>query len=203
MRFQKWGITVGVLVGLVCLHAGILAVLGWNEEGLRTVVRASARASLTLFLLAFSASGLRRVWRASATAWLLRNRRYVGVSFAASHGLHLASLIALGTAFPDRFYRELEPFLLVSGGIGYLFIAVMAATSFDRSAAWLGPRRWKLLHKTGGYTILTIFAVDYLPMAFVGPLHLCFALAIVAVLGLRATGRVRRTRPAHAPAPSA
>ena len=26
-------------------------------------------------------------------------------------------------------------------GLAYLFIAAMTATSFDRSAAWLGPRR--------------------------------------------------------------
>ena len=203
MRFEKWGITLSIFVGLVCLHAAILAVLGWNEEGVRTVVRASARASLTLFLLAFSASGLRRVWHTRATAWLLRNRRYLGVSFATSHGLHLVSLIVLGSVFPDRFYRELHPFLPVAGGIGYLFIAAMAATSFDRSAAWLGPRRWKLLHKTGGYVILAVFAFNFAEMALADPCYVPFALAIVAVLGLRVAGRLRRPRPAQAAADGA
>ncbi len=200
MRLEKWGITFWIFVGLVCWHAAILAVLGWNEEGVRTVVRASARASLTLFLLAFSASGLRRLWRTQASAWLLRNRRYLGVSFAVSHALHLMSLIVLGSLFPDRFYRDLNPVVPVAGSIAYLFVAAMAATSFDRSAAWLGPRRWKLLHKTGGYVILAVFAFNFVEMALADPFYLPFALAIVAVLGLRVAGRLRPPRPAQAAA---
>ena len=200
MRFERWGIAFWIFVGLVCLHAAILAVLGWNEEAVRTVVRASARASLLLFLLAFSASSLRRLWRTRASAWLLRSRRYLGVSFAVSHGLHLISLIVLGSVFPDRFYSELNPFVPVAGSIAYLFIAAMAATSFDRSAAWLGPRRWKLLHKTGGYVILAVFGVDFAEMALVNPFYAPFALAIVAVLGLRVAARLRRPRSAQAAA---
>jgi hypothetical protein len=35
----------------------------------------------------------------------------------------------------------------------------MAATSFDRTVAWLGPRKWRLLHLLGGWYIWISFAV--------------------------------------------
>lgn len=35
----------------------------------------------------------------------------------------------------------------------------MTATSFDRTAAWLGPREWRLLHLIGGWCIWISFAV--------------------------------------------
>ena len=35
----------------------------------------------------------------------------------------------------------------------------MTATSFDRTAAWLGPAQWRLLHLVGGWYIWMSFAV--------------------------------------------
>ena len=37
----------------------------------------------------------------------------------------------------------------VFGGIGYAFIIAMTATSFDRTAAAIGPRAWRILHLVG------------------------------------------------------
>ncbi len=48
---------------------------------------------------------------------------------------------------------------MVLAGTAYLFIVAMAATSFDRSAVWLGPRNWRLLHLLGGWYIWISFAV--------------------------------------------
>ena len=40
-----------------------------------------------------------------------------------------------------------------------LFIAAMTATSFNRTVAWLGARRWRLLNLVGGWYVWVSFAV--------------------------------------------
>ncbi len=61
---------------------------GFEVDGVRMVIRFTARTSLVLFCLAFSAAALARLWPNASTRWLRRNRRYLGVSFAASHAIH-------------------------------------------------------------------------------------------------------------------
>ena len=51
------------------------------------------RADLAVvFCLAFSAAALARLWPNGWTRWQRRNRRYLGVTFAASHGLHAIAI---------------------------------------------------------------------------------------------------------------
>ena len=45
---------------------------------------------------------------------------------------------------PPGFHEHAMPGTLVSGGIAYAFIVAMAATSFDRTAAWVGPAAWRM-----------------------------------------------------------
>lgn len=198
--FEGWTIVGWATLLLTAMIAALGAAGGWGEDGLRLLARATARTSVSLFLPAFAAAGLERWLRRGWTAWLLRNRRYVGVSFAVSHTLHLAIILTLGAVTAGRPFADPDP-SLIFGGLAYLFIAAMAATSFDRTAAWLGPRRWKLLHTVGGYYLWGIFALNYVGKAFSDPLYVPFALAVIGVLVLRVTFRRSRAR-RPAPAPS-
>jgi DMSO/TMAO reductase YedYZ heme-binding membrane subunit len=144
---------------LVAGAAGVLAMAGWTEAGVRGVVRLTAFTSLALFLAVFVASALARRWPRPGTRWLLRNRRWVALSFAVSHGLHLLALIALGVWFPHPFLDDLEATTLVGGGIGYVAIAVLAATSNDAAVRRLGVRRWRRLHRVGIYLLWVIFTI--------------------------------------------
>lgn len=119
----------------------LLACFGTDEAGIRVVIRATARTSFTLFMLAFVAAPLRRAWRSDASAWMLANRRYLGVSFAVSHVLHLLAILALYDWSPSRFVAKTGAAALVGGGLGYAFVVALAATSFDGAVAWLGPHR--------------------------------------------------------------
>ena len=56
-------------------------------------------------------------------------------------------------------------------GTAYLCIAAMTATSFDRTAAWLGPRKWRLLHLVGGWYIWISFAVAVGKRVPQGPIY--------------------------------
>ena len=165
-----------LLVGMVGL---LLASTGWSADGLRLVVRATARTSLALFLLVFVASALRRRWPTATTRWVLMNRRYLGLSFAASHGLHLLALIALGTSFPAIFAARVHAATLLVGGLGFVVVAALAATSSDRAVRWLGARRWSRLHTAGVYYLWGVFTLTY------GARNLPCTLLLVAALALR------------------
>ena len=60
--------------------------------------------------------------------------------------LHLAAIVAFARVAPAQFAERTSIVTYLGGGLGYILIAAMAATSFDRSARWLGARRWRLLH---------------------------------------------------------
>jgi DMSO/TMAO reductase YedYZ heme-binding membrane subunit len=175
---------------LLAMTALILASTGTGEAGLRMLVRATARTSLALFGVAFAASALRRLWRTPATAWLLRERRYLGLSFAFSHLLHALAIYALSLVLGDAFETNLVT--IVFGGGAYVMIALMAATSSDRAVAKLGRRRWRLLHLVGGYWVWIIFANSYTARAVMaiarGSESLAYvpvALFVWAIVGLR------------------
>ena len=171
-----------LVVALLCAFAYLFA--GGGEFGWRAAIRLSAKTSLALFTAAFVASSVRVLWPNELTRWLLANRRYVGVSFAASHFIHLFAILALLWVAPGF---EIETTTLIGGGLAYVFLAAMAATSFDRSAAWLGARRWRLLHKTGMYYCWFIFFISYLPRMLVeSPLYAPFVAALLGGIGLRA-----------------
>jgi DMSO/TMAO reductase YedYZ heme-binding membrane subunit len=157
-----------VCVALALGSFALFAAYGTDEPGVRVWIRATARASVALFLLAFTARPLRQLWRNAATQWLLRNRRGLGVSAAFAQLLHGISLAWLFVRFPSA---EATPdaTTLVLGGLGFAFYFAMALTSSDAAVAALGRRGWKLLHAVGGYWIWTIFAVTNggnVPLAF-------------------------------------
>ena len=192
MKLERWTLTL--CLGLACLLMviGVFAGLGFSEDSVRVSVRATARVSAVLFLLAFSTSSLARLVRSSATRWLLVNRRYVGVSFAVSHALHLGTLGLLASTFSESFQSSTAAPTFIGGGVAYAFIAAMALTSSDRAQRRLGSH-WRQLHRTGGYVIWGIFAIDYVPSLLYGNLHSLFAVLVLAALGLRVAAARRST----------
>jgi hypothetical protein len=191
-RLEGWPIVGWAVLALGAGFAGILVASGADEEGIRTAIRATARSSLVLFSAASAASSLRRLRPGPATAWLLRNRRQLGVSFGVSHALHALGIALLAARFGDRF--QPEPPTLVFGGLGYALAAAMVATSFDRSAAWLGRRRWRALHTTGIWYLSFIFAQNYAFAALRSPLYLALAVLALGTPALRIAVAVRDRR---------
>jgi hypothetical protein len=190
--FGGWRL-IGITASVVALAvAARLLMLGSEEAGIRGGIRSTAQISLILFVAAFVAAPLQRLRPGAAGRWLVRNRRYLGLSFAVSHFTHLVLIVILASISADF---RLDTATLVGGGFTYVLIAAMAATSFDRSAAWLGPRWWRRLHATGMYSIWTIFFLSYAPRAAApSAFYAPFALSLVAAMGLRWLGRRGRRR---------
>ena len=154
-----WSLTGALALVIVLMAFAIAAYHGFDVEAVRAVIRATARTSALLFGLAFSASALVTFWPNAWTRWQRRNRRQLGVTFAASHGLHAVAIAAFAKMDPASFAAATNLASYIFGGIGYAVIVAMTATSFDRTAAAIGPKAWRVLHLWGGYYLWVQFVI--------------------------------------------
>lgn len=158
---------------------------GFTEEGVRHSIRWSARVSVVLFSLAFSASAIQVFWKNSFTFWQRMNRRHLGISFAISHLFHLSWLVVLQQSFHPVFDRA-KTISLLGGGLAYLFLVLMLLTSFPYFSKRLSPKNWSLLHTVGGWWIWFIFVRSYGRGVFEGNMYdLPFLMILVLVFVLR------------------
>jgi DMSO/TMAO reductase YedYZ heme-binding membrane subunit len=114
----------------------------YGEEAFDLVLRLTARAAILVYLVIFVARPLVQLTGSALSRTLLRYRRQAGVAFAAIMLAHLLYLVwKHGFIFP------------AFGAVIYVFIILMLITSFDGPTRALGPKRWKVLHKTGLYVV--------------------------------------------------
>lgn len=195
--FDGWRLFSLLSLTLLGLSIWIAGMRGFEVDGVRMVIRFTARTSLMLFCLAFSAAALSRVWPNAWTRWLCRNRRYLGVSFATSHAIHLAAIAAYAAMDPAGYAAATSIGSYIFGGIGYAFIMAMTLTSFDRTAAALGTRAWRRLHLVGGYYLLFQFMVSFGKRIPDMPLYALFLIPLVAVFALRVIAMAPRAQAAR------
>ncbi len=157
---------------------------GFSEGGMRLAIRWSAKYSFMLFALAFAASGIHLWFRQSFSYWLRMNRKYLGISFALVHLIHLFCLGILQAYFHPVFQKA-AAFSLFSGGMAYFFTILMLITSFPAGARQVSPTRWKMLHTFGGYWILVIFSSSYIKRTLNDWSYWPYVLVIVLVLAFR------------------
>ena len=183
--FEGWRLFAVLTLVLAGLSIWIAGMRQFEVEGVRMVIRFTARTSLLLFCLAFGAAALARLWPNAWTRWQRRNRRYLGVSFAASHGLHAIAIACFAAMSPPLFAQATSPASYIFGGIGYAFIVAMTATSFDRTATAIGPRAWRILHLAGGYYLWFQFMVSFGKRIPAMPSYALFLVPLLAVMALR------------------
>ena len=99
-----WGLLV------LGISTAILTTPDPGLEELRAVIRATALTSAVPFLLVYVASPWLRLRPSPVSRWLVTNRRYLGLSVAASHLWHLLAIIALVRTAPAF---EISPVTLV------------------------------------------------------------------------------------------
>ncbi|WP_428678038.1 hypothetical protein [Reyranella sp.] len=197
--FEGWPLLGLLSLSLLGISALCLAGHAYEVTGVRIVIRITARTSLVLFALAFGAQAMLTLWPSALTRWQRRNRRQLGLAFAVSHTIHAAAILAFARMDPQGFHEHAMPGTLVSGGIAYAFIIAMAATSFDRTAAWVGPVAWRMLHWLGGYYLWVSFIVTNGKRIGQSPFYALPAVLMLVLLGLRIAAR-RRTRLRSTPA---
>lgn len=186
-------------VVLAVAMAALMAVAPDQVEGVRLVIRATARISMALFLAAFLAGALVRVWPGTVTHWLRANRRWLGLAFAWSHLVHMVAILALVRLDPVLFWTLTNPVSVAGGTVAYLFIAALAATSFDRAVRTLGPARWALLHRVGVCVIWLVFLISNAKRIPISPWYAVPCAILLSALAVRLAGP-RLGRAAREPA---
>jgi DMSO/TMAO reductase YedYZ heme-binding membrane subunit len=162
-----------------------------NESKLGLALRVSARLAFLIYVLVFVTRPLQQILSTTLSNALFRNRRYIGIGFAAVMTMHLA-LIGWLLLFVVQEGRSLAS--LVPGIITYTLVFLMLLTSFDAPARALGPKNWRRLHKTGLYWIGAIFAVTLVPDVIdypSDPIYLTIGVLMVLAVIIRVTAFVK------------
>lgn len=177
-----------------------------HPEQVSGMIALSVRWSVPWLYLAFAASALQQLAGSDLTRWLLRNRKIMGLCFAA--GMAWQLLFILWLTLVHREYYVQEVYVLrdaIEGVVGYLFLIAMTVTSFKRPRAMLKPKHWKLLHTVGIYWLWAYaFSVYWHELFYyTGPTwnlqpdaldYLYYAAGLAAILLRIAGWSVRKTK---------
>ncbi len=181
-RISGWAIpgwtTVVVTAGIVLLFVG----WGFDEATVRLAARWTARIAVVLFAASFAATGIRHTIPGVLSQWLDRSQRFVFVAFAATHLLHLVTLVLLGVYFPDPFREDLHPITIIGGGLAYVFVVVIAAAASERWRLLLGERVETWIRVVGSYYIWVVFAQAYGLRVLEEPEYLPFLVVLILAL---------------------
>lgn len=174
---------------IICTAA--LAVVGLatflntgSEESLRWSIRRTADLAFILFFFSFAAASIHFFAGTQFSTWLLRNRRHIGISFAAIFLLHALLIYLLACFYPEPFLSELTDGVLWGGLITFSTAAIMGISSNNFSVKLLGRKAWRWLHTILGYYLCVTWIATYsikLEFVFFWP----FFAAAVALLLLR------------------
>jgi len=192
--FRSWRLFWSLFAAMsIAVCAGIPGVDFRSDRAVEALILRTILCALPCLIAAFLASSLVRLWPGRATRWLVSNRRYVGLAFAAGMLWHFAFV----GYFFYQFGNRLNARDLTLDLIGLLFLLAMTATSFAPVRRKMPPAHWHRLHKAGIYALWflpTFFFLDdllrdrdLLSGAAVG--------LLVAALVLRIAGRVLVSRP--------
>lgn len=181
-----WGFQLTLVlvafVTVLCLSNTL--IYGFSEATTRTSIRWTARMSAIYFSLAFAASALHSVVQQSWSWWLFMNRKFIGISFAFTHLIHLGVLVILQYQFHPVFELA-KVSSLIGGGIAYAFLILMLITSFKGPRSLISNKNWTLLHTVGGYWIWFIFIKSYWKRAGTEGEYIPLVLLLAVVLFLR------------------
>ncbi|MFL6534548.1 MAG: hypothetical protein ACJ8G8_14600 [Pseudomonas sp.] len=196
-RYQGWSL-FSLLAALVLLMTVMILIINPDlTEGVRSAIRATARSSFALFLLAFTASAFAVLVPSALSKSLVRERRFIGLAFAFSHLIH-AVLIYWYGQLNTEFWPGRTALGNVPGTVGYVFVLLLALTSFKSTTRLIGATAWKRLHTTGMWVLAAIFAYSNfkrIPMSdwYVLPFGLICAATAIRLMGKLAQANKRQS----------
>jgi DMSO/TMAO reductase YedYZ heme-binding membrane subunit len=116
------------------------------------MIQASVRCAVPWLFLAFAASSVQILWPGPLGLWLSRNRKFLGLCFAAAMAWQGFFILWMVLIYSDYYIDEVYVMRdAIEGVVGYLFLTAMTLTSFMPVRKHMTPKSWKLLHKSGIY----------------------------------------------------
>jgi sulfoxide reductase heme-binding subunit YedZ len=155
-RLTLWTAAIGTMAALA-VAALSLRAFGTDADGWQMAARHTARLSFFLLLTAYLIGPAAALAPSRFTAALKLERRGFGLAFAGAHFVHLGALVMFLQVSGDAASLP----TLVVGGLGYVLIALMAATSNDVSVRALGLANWRRLHAFALHYAWLVFVITY------------------------------------------
>jgi methionine sulfoxide reductase heme-binding subunit len=184
---KGWWILGVTAIGSAVMLGLIGAIDGLTELSVRMAIRATARVSCLLFLMAFVAAPLHRLWMTNFSQWLLQNRRFLGLSMAVSHGFHGVTIGALHIVTRGQ-HPQISPLAV----LGYVFITAMTVTSFPTTAKAIGRRAWRILHTAGMHYFWLAFMMEFALRALSSWIYFVLTVLVTLVMAVRLWPRPKR-----------
>jgi hypothetical protein len=123
-----------------------------SATGVSSLIQLSVRCSVPWLYLAFAASSIHMLLSNEFSRWLLRNRRVIGLCFAAGMAWQLTFILWMLTSHWGYYMDEVYLFADLAVQIpGYVFLIAMAVTSYMPVRRRLSREQWRTLHKGGIY----------------------------------------------------
>ena len=152
MRMHPTGIAA-----ILSLGAVVAALAAGDAPAGQALLAArwTARVALPLFLIVYLIGPVSRLWPGRVDPRWLRSRRDWGLAFAIAMGVHLIALAINVLGFAPRTLAS-----VAGGGVAYVLLTAMAATSNTAMMRRMGPW-WKRLHRTGIHVVWLVFLISY------------------------------------------
>jgi sulfoxide reductase heme-binding subunit YedZ len=144
-----WLITLPISTVIVISMMGIDLS---NARAVSSMIQLSVRCAVPLMIVAFAASSVNVLFPGSFGRWILRNRKFIGLSFAAAMAWQLFFILCLVTQHTEYYVGRVYALSDVIEGVGgYSLLIAMVLTSFKFGRKHLSAKQWKILHKVGIY----------------------------------------------------
>ena len=133
-----------------------------TPEATVAMIRLSVQLASPWIFLAFVARPLAQLHQGGFSRWLLRNRRYIGLSFAAGFAWQAVFIAVLLALYPEYYWQVLHDDAdLILRMLSYLLLLALAITSFNPVRRAMRPRSWGVLHLVGVWYFWAAIWVSY------------------------------------------
>ncbi|XXK44471.1 hypothetical protein ACMAY4_09350 [Porticoccaceae bacterium nBUS_17] len=158
-----------ILIALLTLGgmlAGMLIIGISSPEATVKLIRLSVQFASPWIFIAFVTSALVTLFPGAISQWLLRNRRYTGLSFAAGFAWQAVFIAVLLDLYPAYYWDELHKTSdLVGRSLSYVLLLALTVTSFYPVRRKLSRAQWSWLHWVGIWYFWAAIWVSYTEQA--------------------------------------
>ena len=146
--------------------AGMLIIGISSPEATVKLIRLSVQFASPWILIAFVTSALVTLFPGAISQWLMRNRRYTGLSFAAGFAWQAVFIAVLLYLYPAYYWDELHKTSdLVGRSLSYVLLLALTVTSFYPVRRKLSRAQWSWLHWVGIWYFWAAIWVSYTEQA--------------------------------------
>ncbi|MEP1471617.1 MAG: hypothetical protein ABJK20_03990 [Halieaceae bacterium] len=175
--------------------SGYLLIGATTPEAAVNMIRLSVQFASPWVFLAFVARPMTQLFPGNFSKWLLRNRRYFGLSFAAGFGWQAVFIGVLLALHSGYYWEELHSDIdLLLRMASYVLLFALTITSFFPVRRKMRPEHWRWLHLVGIWYFWAAIWVSYAPMALSSnakTVDVVYAVVGLVALALRAAAYLR------------